>query len=541
MPAKILVLGDSAEAWQRLLESYDYQVSTTVSEREAIAQLTTEKFDLLFVSDSWLEADFLAKLCACAKSTDTLVLMSQPKDGYSGIIRAPTLPNQANGYIVSPFLVEDLVKVFEKLLAGASTQHAPGDEGYVQCEYQEQGWDIVFGHPAFWEVRPFDKDTIRVLGPVHRSRKASAKIVVRRHLPLESESPFTVKDVLNNRQSNYLKFHQVTQERQLQVAGLESQEVEYLWEFGGDHSGRGIAAVVERDGRLYSLSLEAAEDDFDDYRPVYHHLLTSIQIRCGRVEDSVGLSPTRIEVKPDVIGCPLCGSLNELDSKKLHRHISDLCELRAPISSTIHYSRVLLGEEDGPLNDRQREHVNGIYGAAQDLLYCVNSIVDTTELMAGRTILQLESVDLHEIIEESVSPARAEFPARAARLILELADGELRVYADRRRLKQILLILLDNAQRFTDDGSVTIRTERTNRDRQRVAQVTVQDTGIGIAADSLAAVFEPFERLGNTGPGLGLGLTIAKNLVECQGGEIWVESEPGVGSAFSFVLPIIES
>lgn len=283
MPAKILILGEFAKLWQRSLEPYGYQASTTVSEHEAITQLMTERFDLLFLdfilSDFKSGDDFLAKLRSRVRSIDTLVLMKEGKDGRNGIIRAPTFPNQANGYIISPFLPEDLVKMVEKLLAGASTQQTPGDEGYAQCEYQDWGWNIVFEYPALWEVRSWRKDLVQVLGPLHRSLKASAKIAIYRHLTHDSESPYIVQEVMSNRYGDFYKVRQTTQEQQVQIAGLKGQEAEYLWETADyrDCSGRVIMAVVSQNKAVYALSLEAAEDDFDDYRPVYLHLLESFQ------------------------------------------------------------------------------------------------------------------------------------------------------------------------------------------------------------------------------------------------------------------------
>jgi signal transduction histidine kinase len=244
------------------------------------------------------------------------------------------------------------------------------------------------------------------------------------------------------------------------------------------------------------------------------------------------------EDKSSFIGCPICGSRDELDSEKLRCYISDLCELRAPVNSVIGFSRALLNEQNGSLNDRQREDLDAVHSAGMHLLWLINEMIDITKIMTGRIELQPENLDLHETIDDILERAKPMFQDGPIQLRLELVNDRLNVRAEKQLVSRILFNLLGNALRFTHEGSVTIRTRRISQGKRQMVQVTVQDTGIGIAADDLDVVFEPFEQLKSTGPGLGLGLTIAKSLVEFQGGQMWVASELGVGSTFHFTLPV---
>jgi signal transduction histidine kinase len=215
-------------------------------------------------------------------------------------------------------------------------------------------------------------------------------------------------------------------------------------------------------------------------------------------------------------------------------------ELRTPLNAVIGFSDVLLDRMFGELNERQDEYVRDIRDSGRHLLELINEILDLSKVEAGQMDLDLEPVSLADMIERGVAMVRE----RAARHRISLAsdiEPSLGIaQADERKLKQVVLNLLSNAVKFTPDGgSVTVQARRVGND----AQVSVRDTGIGIAEDEKDRIFEAFQRGGREArtstEGTGLGLTLSKRIVELHGGRLWMESELGVGSTFSFAIPLL--
>jgi PAS domain S-box-containing protein len=213
-------------------------------------------------------------------------------------------------------------------------------------------------------------------------------------------------------------------------------------------------------------------------------------------------------------------------------------ELRTPLTAVIGLSDLLLLERD-PLNDRQREYLNGIASSGRHLLALVNDVLDLAKIEAGKQVLLLESVPIHDAIEEGMT---AILPLASTRgVILEPATivAVPNVRADRVRLRQILYNLISNAVKFTDRGGM-VRI-RARRDDDRVS-IAVIDNGIGIATRDLSRLYRSFEQLtlpsGDRPGGTGLGLALTKRLVEMHGGTIDVESELGVGTTFTVRIPV---
>ena len=211
-------------------------------------------------------------------------------------------------------------------------------------------------------------------------------------------------------------------------------------------------------------------------------------------------------------------------------------ELRTPLNAIVGFSDLLGEERSGALNDKQKRFVGHIRNGSAHLLQLINDILDLSKIEAGRVELQCESFSLPDVLPELHSLIR---PLAASRKIhLENRVQDLTIFADRVRFKQILFNLISNAVKFTPPGGrITIESATEGES----VRISVTDTGVGIRPEDQEAVFQEFRQVGETTRGVqegtGLGLAITKKLVERQGGKIWLESEPGKGSRFSFTLP----
>ena len=214
-------------------------------------------------------------------------------------------------------------------------------------------------------------------------------------------------------------------------------------------------------------------------------------------------------------------------------------ELRTPLNAVIGFSEVLLQRMFGELNEKQDEYLKDIYASGQHLLSLVNDILDLSKVEAGRMELSPAPFHLPSALDNAVILVKE----RAARHGITLqvhVDPELgEIVADERKVKQVLLNLLSNAVKFTPEGGrISLKASSTGG----VVEIAVTDTGVGIAPEDQAAIFEEFRQVGSDETrkqeGTGLGLTLAKKFVELHGGRIWVESDPGRGSTFTFTLPV---
>ncbi|MCW5592701.1 MAG: HAMP domain-containing histidine kinase, partial [Burkholderiales bacterium] len=213
-------------------------------------------------------------------------------------------------------------------------------------------------------------------------------------------------------------------------------------------------------------------------------------------------------------------------------------ELRTPLNAIIGFSEALDARMFGELNDKQAEYIRDIHSSGRHLLSLINDILDLSKVEAGRMELQLSEFDATQALEAAMALVRERAARQGIRLALEPAPDLGAIRADERRLKQILLNLLSNAVKFTPPGGcVTIRARRASG----ALEVSVSDTGVGIAPEDHQAIFEEFRQVGGDATrkaeGTGLGLALTRRLVALHGGTIRVESEPGRGSTFTFTIP----
>jgi signal transduction histidine kinase len=213
-------------------------------------------------------------------------------------------------------------------------------------------------------------------------------------------------------------------------------------------------------------------------------------------------------------------------------------ELRTPLNAVIGFSEVLLERMFGDVNAKQEEYLQDILSSGRHLLSLINDILDLAKIEAGRMDLDVEEFDVAQAIDNAVVLVRERATRKGLTLDTRLDHGLGSLRGDQRKVKQVLLNLLSNAVKFTPEGGrVEIRAQRADGH----VEVSVSDTGIGIAAEDLEAVFEEFRQVGTDyakkHEGTGLGLTLSRKFVELHGGRIWVKSQPGQGSTFAFTLP----
>ena len=216
-------------------------------------------------------------------------------------------------------------------------------------------------------------------------------------------------------------------------------------------------------------------------------------------------------------------------------------ELRTPLHTIIGFSELLTEELEGPLNQKQKRFLNHIHQDSLHLLELINEILDLSKIEAGKLDLHRECFDIASALVEALSSARG-LAAQKSIEIDTFAQGGISVCADRLRFKEILYNLLSNAVKFTPDGG-RVRIDVTQADG--MASISVTDTGLGIPPEEHKSIFHEFYQVGATTKGVregtGLGLAITKRLVDQHGGKIWVESELGKGSRFTFTLPLAET
>jgi signal transduction histidine kinase len=239
----------------------------------------------------------------------------------------------------------------------------------------------------------------------------------------------------------------------------------------------------------------------------------------------------------------------ELDDKTrqlevANRHKSEFLanmshELRTPLNAVIGFSEVLIEKMFGEVNPKQEEYLNDILASGKHLLSLINDILDLSKIEAGRMELEAQPFDLPSALDNALTLIRERASRHSIALEVHVDPGIGQVLADERKIKQVLLNLLSNAVKFTGEGGKITMSATLNGD---AVAVSVADTGIGIAAEDQQAVFEEFRQVGDDyarkREGTGLGLALARRLVELHGGTLSLASELGKGSTFTFTIPV---
>jgi GAF domain-containing protein len=213
-------------------------------------------------------------------------------------------------------------------------------------------------------------------------------------------------------------------------------------------------------------------------------------------------------------------------------------ELRTPLNAIIGFSEVLTDRMFGELNQKQEEYLQDIYASGTHLLSLINDILDLSKIEAGRMELELTDFHLPTALDNALTLVRERAGRRSIALHTSIDNrlGEIR--ADERKIRQVVLNLLSNAIKFTPEGG---RIEVQAAPKDGFVEVSVSDTGVGISPEDQEAVFEEFRQVGTAekkAEGTGLGLTLCRKFIKLHGGRIWVKSQVGGGSTFTFTIPV---
>jgi signal transduction histidine kinase len=248
--------------------------------------------------------------------------------------------------------------------------------------------------------------------------------------------------------------------------------------------------------------------------------------------DELGVLAANLNRMNDELG----GLYRDLEAASRHKSeflASMSHELRTPLNAIIGFSEVLKEEMFGPLNERQADYLNDILTSGRHLLSLINDILDLSKIEAGKMELELSTFMLPAVLENGLTMIRERAAGHSITLALDVDPEVGEITADERKVKQVVFNLLSNAVKFTPDGGSIDLAARCSNGQ---VEVTVRDTGVGIAPEDHERVFEEFQQAGQR-EGSGLGLALTRSFVELHGGRIRVESALGEGSTFTFTLP----
>jgi signal transduction histidine kinase len=216
-------------------------------------------------------------------------------------------------------------------------------------------------------------------------------------------------------------------------------------------------------------------------------------------------------------------------------------ELRTPMNAIIGYAEMLMEDAEDSGEDELRDDLGKIHSAADHLLSLINSVLDLAKIEAGHMELYLETFEIDALVTDVVATVDSLVAKNGNRLEVRTGEALGTMHADLTKIRQSVLNLIGNAAKFTENGTITLSVQRNGGEDGEVSY-TVSDTGIGIAEDALGKLFDEFTQADASTTrkygGTGLGLAITKRFCELMGGSISVESEAGVGTSFTMLLPV---
>jgi signal transduction histidine kinase/DNA-binding response OmpR family regulator len=264
--------------------------------------------------------------------------------------------------------------------------------------------------------------------------------------------------------------------------------------------------------------------------------------------DGYQVEQQRLRLLSDLQGQSRALESARLEAERANRAKSEFLaamshELRTPMNSIMGFTARLLRKIGPTLGERELDALQTVDRNAKHLLGLINDILDLSKIEAGKMVAYPEPFDLSALAREAAGQSAALFDGKPVELVLDLPDEPVRVEADTKLVKQVMLNLLSNAAKFTERGSVTVNAASVHDAAiGRAVRLSVRDTGIGIKPEDRTKLFQRFSQLDGSpsrkAGGTGLGLALAERMTRLQGGRIDVESVPGRGSEFALVLPV---
>jgi PAS domain S-box-containing protein len=262
---------------------------------------------------------------------------------------------------------------------------------------------------------------------------------------------------------------------------------------------------------------------------------TDIQI-LNTLAEQIGIAVRNVQLYS--VQVQAAAELRRADEMKTQFHSSVSHELRTPLNAIINYVDMVMGGLAGPVSEEQKELLNHSLQSSKHLLNLINDILDISKIQSGKMTLFVEDhVDMYEILDSAIGDAATMLKNKPVKFALDIDRGLPTLSCDKRRIRQILLNLLSNANKFTEEGTVTLSA----KNKGDHILFSVSDTGAGIPSELQHIIFEPYvQSLDGVKKeqGTGLGLPISRSFAQAHGGRLWVESVAGKGSIFFFSLPI---
>jgi signal transduction histidine kinase len=448
---------------------------------------------------------------------------------------------------------EDIVKLQRKIAAYRQLQHDTTAQLYTVASAllvpDERTLDATlrqlnqFGYDLD-RLQFVAKDEVELLGQVREDYEQFIKVVTRvveliragraaegRELQLTRAGPLAdrlerlTNELVNKAEADMVASADASQEAYVTshwvVIGFAVGSIALALILGYAISWSVIGPVQQMDARLRDI----ASGDF------------SVQVQVAN-RDELGALGANLNRMNRELG----GLYQQLEAASRHKSefLANMShELRTPLNAIIGFSEVLHERMFGELNEKQAEYIQDIVASGRHLLSLINDILDLSKIEAGRMELDLGTFSLPVALDTALTLVRERATRRGITLDLTMDERLGDVLADERKVKQILLNLLSNAVKFTPDGG---RISLNAALADGSVEVSVSDTGIGIAPEDQDAVFEEFRQVGGDytrkREGTGLGLTLTRKFVEMHGGKIWVKSDLGQGSTFTFTLPL---
>lgn len=507
---KILVADDAPTVISMvkfILEEDGYQVTTASDGVEAIDKVYREKPDLVLLDILMpkINGYQVCRLLKDDKKTHHIpVIMltgqDQPKDKFWG------LQTGADDYIIKGFQPEELLRSMEKLLKEASLRAQPPTSHAVGRERPKTVEDILSQVSRLLDRKLYESTTERIKLQTILQSMAEGVFTIDRDKKITAFNPAA-------QEITRLKEEDVIGKECLQLIRSDICQRGCLFEkaLSQDSDILNVEMNIQREGRIVPL-------------------LVSLSL----LRDDAGKVVGAVVVFRDI------SKLKELEQMKADFVYMVVQELRNPLTSARESVSLLLDGVTGEINAEQEEFLSIINKDTERLIKLSDNILKFSELDLSRTRLHLEEIDFGSIAEETISATRPLAEGKGVELLYHIGGDLPGVLADGDKVKTVLLNLLSNAVKFTPKGGrITVEAEIREG---TFLQVSVTDTGVGISLEKQEKLFDRLQavdaRERESTEAIGLGLAIAKAMVEAHKGEIWVKSSPGTGSTFYFTLPL---